>query len=392
MTDATSITKEKKRSLLQIILTSGFLVSAVSALTVYLNSSFLETFLPKDKIGLVFAFSYLVTLIVMEFYAAIIEKLRNHRTTLLVFGLEIISLIFMGLHISPVLSLLAFVVFNVTYSVTVINYDIFLEALTSNEETGRMRGIFWSVVNFAWIFGPILSGILVAKSGFSSVFFLAAAIMVIPFLLIFFGYRNDRPRHFKEHAPLSKTLKRVWKNKNLRGIFLMAFSLYFFYAWMVIYTPLFLLDQGFSWEQIGQMFTIMLIPFVIIEYPAGWLADKYIGETEMLTIGFAIIGVSLIWFVNATGFIAVMLALLCTRIGASLVEIMRETYFYKQVDSEDLDLIDSFRNTRPLSYIIAPLLASALLGAGYHLTVVFWVLAILMLLSTLLPITVKDTK
>lgn len=392
MTDEPVITKEKKRSLLQIILTSGFVVSAVSALTVYINSSFLETFLPKDSIGLVFAASYLLTLIVMEYYAEIIEKLRNHRTIMIMFVLEIISLLLMGLNISPVISLISFMIFNVTYSVTVINYDIFLEAVTSDKETGRMRGIFWSIVNLAWIFGPILSGIMVEEYGFSFVFFLSAALMTIPLALIFFGYRKDRPRHFKEHAPLKKTLKRVWKNKNLRGIFLMAFSLYFFYAWMVIYTPLFLLDQGFTWEHIGQMFTVMLIPFVLIEYPAGWIADKYLGETEMLTAGFAIIGFSLVWFVQAEGFAAVMAALFVSRIGASLVEIMRETYFYKQVDEDDLDLIDSFRNTRPLSYIIAPLLASAILYFGYHMSMLFWIMAIFMLLSTVLPFTVKDTK
>ena len=55
------------------------------------------------------------------------------------------------------------------------------------------------------------------------------------------------------------------------------------YAWMVIYTPLHMLDLGFTWEEIGQIFTIMLIPFVLVEYPAGWLADKYIGETEMMS-------------------------------------------------------------------------------------------------------------
>ena len=58
----------------------------------------------------------------------------------------------------------------------------------------------------------------------------------------------------------------------------------------------------------------MLIPFVLIEYPAGWLADKYLGETEMLTLGFVIIGIAVLALLQAATFWQVMFVLFLSRI------------------------------------------------------------------------------
>ena len=392
MTDESQLTEKKKRSLLEVILSSGFVISMAAALVVYINSPFLETLLPAKWLGYVYAVSYLATLIVMQQYGKLIKRFKNHVTLLVSITVEIVSLVLLSVNINPVISLIAFVFFIVSYSITVINYDILLEVLTSQAETGRMRGVFWTAVNLAWVFGPIIAGTLVSRFGFSVVYMVSAIILIFPWLLIFFTYRGEGHEHFEKHRPLKKTLKRIMNDHNLKGIFMIAFVLYFFYAWMVIYTPLHMLDLGFSWEQIGQIFTIMLIPFVLVEYPAGWLADKYIGETEMLSVGFLIMSISVLLFAYASGFWYVMILLFISRIGASLVEIMRESYFYKIVDKEDLDLIDVFRETRPLSYIIAPIIASIVLQFGFQLVHTFIILAALLFVAAFLPFRIKDSK
>lgn len=178
----------------------------------------------------------------------------------------------------------------------------------------------------------------------------------------------------------------------MRGILAIAFALYFFYAWMVIYTPIYLLQAGFSWIEIGKMFTVMLLPFVIIEYPAGYIADKYIGETELLSIGFAIMAISIFALMTVNSFVGMMLALLCSRVGASLVEIMRETYFYKKVRSGDLDMMETFRNMNPIAHIIAPATATILLAFGAHVPSLFLVLGVGMAFAAAIPRTIKDTR
>ena len=157
--------------------------------------------------------------------------------------------------------------------------------------------------------------------------------------------------------PALRSLKR---GSDQARIITVQFILNFFYAWMVIYLPLLLSkEMGFSWPQIGVIFTIMLLPFLIFELPAGILSDRKIGEREILALGFVIMFIATFIIpslVSAT-FLVWAAILFATRIGASLVEISSETYFFKHVKEADTGLISLFRMTRPLAYVIAPLLA-----------------------------------
>lgn len=391
MTDASLTTKKQQRSLLQVLLTSGLIASLSTALISYINSSFLETIIPKEFVGMMFSVAYFVTFIAIQNYARIIQKFSNHKVVLTVFGVQIASLLLLAWNGHPWVSLLAFITLIVGFNVSVINYDIFLEQVSNVKNEGRIRGMFWTAANLGFLLGPFLSGILSGRYGFSAAYLISAIILVPAWLMIFFAYRNEKRIHFKPHHKLLATLKRVHKNPDLRGIYLVATALFFFYSWMVIYTPIYLLESGFTWEQLGSMFTVMLIPFVLIEYPAGWLADRYFGETEMLTLGFIIMGIAVLALLQASTFWGVMLVLFCSRIGAALIEIMRDVYFYKKVNEDDLDLIDLFRNMRSVAYIVGPVLASLILGLGYGLSSIFLVLAIIMFAMTIVPFTIKDT-
>jgi len=129
---------------------------------------------------------------------------------------------------------------------------------------------------------------------------------------------------------------------------------------MLIFTPLYLLDLGYSWHQLGVAFTIMLIPFVLIQYPMGVLADKKTGEKEFLVFAIFVMGISTFIFycANAPGIVIWTLILLATRIGAALIEILRDSYFYKRIDGRDVDIIDFFRTSKSVAYITAAILSS----------------------------------
>jgi hypothetical protein len=69
---------------------------------------------------------------------------------------------------------------------------------------------------------------------------------------------------------------------------------------------------------------------------------------------------------------------------------MTETYFFKKVHPKDSELIALFRNASPLSYIIAPIIATLLLLIlPIHL--LFVVLAFVILIGFGVSIRLKDT-
>src|SRR5262249_53707709 len=128
-----------------------------------------------------------------------------------------------------------------------------------------------------------------------------------------------------------KFLRKFFKDKHRTLAYSVNFLLQLFYVWMVIYTPIYLSQHlGFSWQEIGTIFAVMLTPFLFLPYRMGTYADKG-NERNMLMLGFFIAGIScvVIFFVSAREVWLWALLLFSTRIGAATIEVLSDTYFFK---------------------------------------------------------------
>lgn len=375
------------------ILLSGFLLAMSTALVVYINSSFLTDTLKTEHVGTLFVCAYVVTILLMQNYGRIIHRFGNGATLFANMALQLGGSLVLAFSTNPWLVITAFVATIASSSSTIINYDIYLKELSTVSKTGRIRGMFWTAINIGYLVSPFLTGTLVDASGYGIVYLLSAMLMFPPFLLMFTAFRGKKPSvTLRKHERLGRTFRRLWQNRNLRGIFTINFILYFFYSWMVIYTPMYLHAQGITWTQIGIIFTVMLIPFVVVEYPAGHIADKYLGETEMMMLGLSVMALSVFGLLAVSSFWALALVLFCSRVGASLLEIMRESYFYKIVKPGDVDMIDTFRNTSSAAHVAGPVAATALLALGFEITGLFVMLGIMLMVAAGIPGTIEDTK
>ena len=80
-----------------------------------------------------------------------------------------------------------------------------------------------------------------------------------------------------------------------------------------------------------------------------------------------------------------------TRVGASLVEVTTETYFFKHTKSTDAQIISFFRITRPLSYVFGAALGGiSLLYLPFNL--MFVVFGFLMIAGIFFAASIRDTK
>jgi MFS family permease len=145
------------------------------------------------------------------------------------------------------------------------------------------------------------------------------------------------------------------------------------------------MDLGFTLEKIGLAFTLMLVPFVLFQYSAGVLADKKMGEKEMIIFSLVFMALSTlgIYFIHSMSVLVWGAALFATRVGAALIEVLRDSYFYKRIDGHDVDLINFFRTSMPVAFIFSTLL-SALLIYFFSIKIAF-ILVALVVLSALWP-------
>ncbi|PKM89271.1 hypothetical protein CVU83_00410 [Candidatus Falkowbacteria bacterium HGW-Falkowbacteria-2] len=382
-----------KRNLILLYIL-GTILAIANALPAYVQSNYLGTMFSITWISIFFATANLVTVFAIIYFPRLIKRIGNIATTEIVLFLFILSLLGMSLATSFATIFPAFILLSVVSSLIWINMDLLVEKFSEDATTGRTRTIYFTAINLGWILAPTLSSYLVQRGDYYWVF-IAAAAFLVPFFVLLMSYRKRfTDAHKYKVVSTFKTIKGLWKNKNLRGIYFISLLLSIFFSSAVVYIPIYLHQNlGFSWAVLGVMFSFMLLPFLLIEIPSGYLADKYFGEKEMLGIGLGIIIIALfLFFAVKTPDIWIWGSLLFfSRVGAALVEAMRESYFFKLVAADDVPFINFFRTTSPLGYLIGTGLAAVVL-LFYPLEYLFIFIALLMSSGFLFLYIIKDTR
>lgn len=372
---------------------AGFLFSIPIALTSYINSSFLEGYINAYYVSILYVLSSVLTIIGMLQMEKILLRLGNRRATLWFSIILFFSLLLLAIGTNQLIIIPAFVLYWISASFIIATLDIFVEDFSKNSAIGRFRGFYLSIINVAWVLAQMLSGSIIAKSSFQGIYLISAMFMLLVVLIFVFFFHNFIDPKYKR-VSIAKTIRLFIRNRNISKIYFIDLIIKFFYAWMVIYTPIYLNEYlGFSWGQIGFIFTIMLVPFVVLSFPLGKLSDK-IGEKKIMITGFLIMSLSTlaIPLITQSKVWLWVLILLCTRIGAAAAEAMAESYFFKVISEEDADEISFFRNISPVAYIIAPLLAIPVLFFIPSFKYLFFVLGAILLSAFFLSLRLKDVK
>jgi MFS family permease len=390
---------QSQRRLRQWVYGSGFFLNVSLAVSAYINSSFIASFVGERWVGLLYAGAYLLSLIAALNVHRIISVwgLRQTLTNLLAASLVALAgiIFFQTLPLGiAFLGLWLVISFLVT-----ISLDLYLEHFSHDRVTGAIRGLFLTLINLAWLLSPLLASRLNETYGFAAVY-LVVALATFPLLLIALTQLRELSRRNYRRTAIWQTLRQLWRSRRGSGdsqiqrVLILDFLLNFFYATMVIYMPLYLHNHiGFAWGEIGIILTIMLLPFVLLDLWLGRLADELWGEKELMIAGIIIAGLAtlLIPFITVANLWLWAALLFTTRVGAASLEIMKESYLFKRISSQDLNILLLSRSLYPLSYIVAPLLASLILWfAPYPL--IFTILGLIVLLGLPAAWRLKDTR
>ncbi len=386
---------DHKHHLRLLAYAAGFCLSLSTAIGAYIHSSFIAQFVGEQKVGLVYSVAAACSLIASWQGLRLLRRYGNVRS-LVILGCGNFLALTGAVIFNQGVTGVGFIAAHMVLSFLVaINLDVYLEELSDDRTTGRIRGLFLTANNLAWLCSPLLASQLTAKLGFQAVF-LMAALALVPFLYIVMRHLRDVVERQTAHLSLLNGLRSVLnpENRDLRLILSIDFLLNFFYAVMIIYLPLYLHAHiGLAWTQIGIVFTVMLIPFVILDFPLGRIADLWLGEKELLTLGLIISAIAclLIPFFSSASLISWALILLLSRIGAATIEAMKETYLFKHIDGRDANIVFISRNMYPAAYVLAPIIASGFL-LFFDLRYIWFALGLVMLLGLPASLKLKDTR
>ncbi len=353
-----------------VISLGNFFFALFSTVLTYIMFPYLTSFMSEAAAGFVIAGGALLSCFIFPLLPRLVARYGAQQLAIVVALIEMVTLF--GLAEAPGAiagALFAAIAFSLQPFLA-YELDLLLEATVAEEgTTGRVRTFFITAWNIAALAAPLLIGALLAKSDAYPSVFLAAAAALVPFIILF-AVRKLPAGHAAQLSTLKETFRRIIHDRDLAAVTFGHLLLYLFFVWAPFYTPLYLHETlGIPWSELGWMFAIMLVPYVLIEYPAGVLADKLIGDKELLFTGFLITGASLAaigLFTPATPLLVILAVLVASRAGAALVESMTEGHFFRRVSEKDVSSVSVFRGIWPLSDIIAPVAGSLILLFGSY--------------------------
>jgi len=368
------------------------------AIVLYVNSTYLAQFVSGEAIGALYTIGSALTLITFLIIARVLRRLGNYKLTLGLAFAEIVVLLGLAAADSLRVAIPLFVLHQAIVPLLLFNLDVFTEKLIGPNEgiTGGTRGLVLTIMSIAGAVAPLAAGFLVQEDAarpFTYVYLASAGFMLLFSYGIVQNFRafSDAPY---DQIRVFTAFRAFWVQRNIRYVFLAHFLLQLFFSWMVIYIPLYLASAlHFTWGEIGTILFVALMAYVLFEYGIGVLADRYIGEQEMMGVGFLILAVttSYIAYLDAPLLIPWMVTLFMTRVGAALVETTTESYFFKNTNASSADAISFIRASRPLAYIAGALLGSLTL-LYFPFNYAFLILGLLMLPGIALALAIEDTR
>jgi len=357
----------------------------------------MEQFASPAAIGAMYTIGSSLAVFGFLFISGVLRRVGNVRLTIWLAIIEIVAIVLVGCAFSAATTIVAFVLLLTINPLLYLSLDIFSESLIGANEskTGSRRGLVLTLMSFASVLGSLSLAAIVGDNDASlyKIYFVAAGVFVFFIALVVIHFKAFKDPEYNEVKVLS-AIRTFWENHDLRLVFLAYFTLQIFFAWTVVYIPLYLATEiGFSWQIIGSVIAVGLMAYVIFEYPVGFIADKYIGEKEMMAVGFLILAVSSSWisFMATAPVLSWMILMFVMRVGASLVEATSESYFFKHTQGSDANIISFFRLTGPLGMICGSLLGTvSLLYLPFEL--IFVVLGCVMVPGIFFASRLNDTK
>lgn len=311
----------------------GFLSSffaVVSFITYFLIIPLLEK---KDKVRL-----YLLTLVLYTFSYLMFFFLK-----------DIISIIVIG----TIISFLA--------SLRIASSGILVRNKSKSKDVSKNEGFIYTLLNIAWLIGPLIAGFIANKYGIHRVFLFAAFFVFISFLLLNIFKFRDHVISKRVDTNLFKVLKDFFKNKERTLSYTISGGINFWWTLIYIYIPLYIIKNGLSDLILGYFLALITLPMILSEYYLGKLSCR-IGFKKVFVTGYFILAISALLCFFIPNIYIILLILVLSSFGAAMVEPTTEAYFFDIITKREREKYYSIYNTTiDANYFLASILAAALL-------------------------------
>lgn len=308
-------------------------ISIVSTIwSVYLNS-FLHS---SSLVGFITSFFIVAEVLAYIFLIPVIEK--GNKTKMLIASLLffVISYLLFSVYSNIYLVIILGTLISIVTSLRVTLFGLIVRDKTEDYNVSKNEGIIYALLNSAWLVGPLISGYLARVYGFKSAFFLASIFILISIFAFGFFKVKDEKRTKNVDRYMIPVVLEFFRNKGRATTYLLSIAVNFWWAFVYIYIPIYIIDKGYGGFVLGLFLAGVTLPLIFFDYLFGKLAGKK-GFKKLFFIGFITLGVLSIFcfFISSLYFILGLLIL--ASVSVSMIEPTTDAYFFDIVEEEERD-------------------------------------------------------
>jgi len=387
-----------------------FAVSAVLFVWTF-GSGVLWFFLPKmvegffsdvKMVGLMVALPSILSLVVDLPAGDMVDKLGRRKVMLLAFGM--LALLGIGLlHVSSGIQMAAFLVgLGLVYQTVYISALAYMMDVSPRDKFSTALGFQMSAIHLGFGLGPVAGGLVILMLGLGmaqTAALMYALCCVLALIMTAMILREDNAGSGVVESIKSVILKdkiivkeiidyKKLKNTGLVVLYL-TFILTFYDGVVWLIQPLYYTTFSQNPLYGGLIMAAFVIPLVLFEIPAGFLADRF-GRRRILFLGLLVAGASSILFSFAGGFIALFLTAFAATTGIAMAWPSSEGVLSAKTPSAERgEVAGVWSLAYDLGYVAGPL-AAGILASYVGEAKVFAVLGCMMVASAFSVLAIKD--
>jgi MFS family permease len=342
-----------------------------------------------STVGLISTWFGVAGIFAFLFFIPIIEKHNKTKILALVLLLYAISY-FLFAFVDDIFALIILgTLIYVIASARVSTIGIIMRNKSKDNEVSKNTGVMYTVFNFAWLVGPVVAGFVAQKIGIRFVFIIAGILVGISFILLKVLGLNDSGISKRPEKNVFKLTKEFFARKKFVLSYIIHGGVNFWWAFIYIYIPMFIVDSGRSDLVVGYFLAGVIAPLIFLEYPIGILASKF-GFKKMFFRGFLIVAIAagLCFLIN--DFYAILILLVLGSVGMAMLEPTTEAYFFDITTKSEKDKFYGVQNTTvDVNYAVS-LFAVAMIIKFLPFKYSFIFISAVMLAFALISLRIKD--
>jgi len=349
----------------------GFLTAFAAAFVDTIWAVYMEKFLGNMAwVGFFSAFLTIIAFFAFFFFVPFIEKRNKSNLYSLSLALYAIIYLIFAINSNPYIFAVLAIVSTILTTLKITSFGIIIRDKSRETELSRNEGVMYTLMNVAWVIGPLLAGLLSEFLGISFIFVISAMFIILALISFKVSKIQDPNLKKKIDRNMYKNFIEFFRNKNRVLSYIIGGGIPFWWGLIYLFIPMYIIEKGLPIEWVGYFLFAIAVPMMFFTYLFAKLAGK-IGFKKLFKIGFFILFASVLacFFVSGVPTIfglsniyTILGILVLASVGMAMLESTVEAYFFDLMKGkEELHFYGPYNTNLEVSRLIAYAVPSLIL-------------------------------